>query len=215
MLVPGGEPADEAMAFITLVRCHGDRRMIPGLADRQTPVMAVRAGAPDNANVVPARRDPGHRSVALIAGSGSGAGRVVTDRPPRRLAPVVAYAALPGPHRAVIEARPQKCRSIEVATFTGRISRDVLAGFRRCDNAAAKRMTTVTIPRRALEHAACVTGFTRCRGMSARKQKTGARVVEIAAHLRFRCGVRCDEKKKTSQKAAQSLHEWFHVRSLM
>lgn len=53
VFVSGGEPADKGMAFVTLIGSLGDRGMARRLADCCAAVVASRAGARSDADVVP------------------------------------------------------------------------------------------------------------------------------------------------------------------
>jgi hypothetical protein len=70
----------------------------------------------------------------------------VTCRFSHALPAVMAVPALPGHGRPVVEACAKEGGSIEVTGFARRIRHDVAGGFRRRDDAFAKRVAGIAIP---------------------------------------------------------------------
>lgn len=119
--------------------------------------------------------------------------RTVGHNMPRRFTscnpPVVASRALPRSGSAMIEARTQPGRGIEVTALAGGVRHDVTIGLRCCHNPFADRMATVAIPGRALEHPAYVATLAGGCGMPAGKRETRGHVIEITPAA-LRCGCR-------------------------
>ncbi len=137
------------------------------------------------ADVIPARRKPTVGAVAMIAGVGRPDSGVVVGWSASGNPAVMAINTLPRSCRAVIEARIEEGKSVEVAALTGHISHDVTGGFRCRHHSSIQRMTAVASLGRTFEHAgdmAILAG--RC-GMPSVKREAGSLVIE---HLLWRLG---------------------------
>lgn len=183
VFVSGGDPADKTMAFVALICRFCSRVMGRRLADCRIAVMASRAGARNDAGVVPRRRAPCNTPVALVARTSRFLPAVVTCRFGSGLPAVMTCRALPWYSRAMVETRSQPGGGIKVAVFARCISHDMIIGFRGCYYALAYSMTAIATFRCTFENAANMTGLAGCCGMPAGKGEAGRHVIEIAPTL--------------------------------
>ena len=181
VLVPGGEPADKIMAFVALIGGLGDRGMARRLADRRAAVVACGTGSGRYAVVVPACRQKGIGSVAVIACIGGFCAAAMAGRLALGDPVVVAARALSGYRRGMVVSGAQERGGVEVAAFAGGVGHEVLDGFGCCDDTFAKCMAAVTVSRGAFENPARMAGFACGYGVSASEREACRIMVEIAA----------------------------------
>lgn len=129
--------------------------------------------------MVPARRNPGAATVALVTGSGR---RDVCSMFTLGDSAVMTGSAVARPGRAMVVARPQKGRRIEVAGLAWSTGHNMTGGFRRRHDALPRSMTTIATPWRPLEHPFRMASLACRAGMSARERKTCGRMFEVASH---------------------------------